>query len=77
MPRYYFHVIDSRAIIDTEGTEYPTLEKGRLAAIETAGGILKSEGMAAWHNNAWRMSVADEAGVVVFSLDFAADYHVH
>jgi hypothetical protein len=77
MPCYYFHVIDSRAIIDTEGTEYPNLEKARFVAIETAGSIIKSEGMAAWHNNVWRMSVADDAGVVVFSLDFAADNHGH
>jgi hypothetical protein len=75
MPRYLFHVIDGRAIIDTEGTEYPDLQHARLAAVQTAGRIIESEGPDASHNNAWRMSVADEAGTVVFSLDFSADLH--
>jgi hypothetical protein len=61
MPRYFFHVIDGRAVIDTEGTEYPDLQQARLAAVQTAGRIIELEGPEAWHNNAWRMSVADEA----------------
>ena len=62
MPRYFFHVIDGRAHIDTEGTEYPNIEKARLAAVETAGSIIKAEGTAAWSNNKWSMTVADEEG---------------
>lgn len=52
MPRYFLHVIDGRAIIDAEGTEYPDLEQARLAAVRTAGRIIESEGIEAWHNNA-------------------------
>jgi hypothetical protein len=46
---------DGRAVIDTQGIEYPVLQQARLAAVRTAGWIFKSEGPEAWHNNAWRM----------------------
>ena len=33
MPRYFFHVIDGREIIDNEGTELPGLKEARAEAI--------------------------------------------
>ncbi|RYF38270.1 MAG: hypothetical protein EOO38_25035 [Cytophagaceae bacterium] len=75
MPRYFFHVIDGRAMLDTEGTEFPNLEKARSEAVRTAGSIIASEGIEAWGNNRWRMVLADEKGAVLFSLDFLADKH--
>jgi hypothetical protein len=46
---------DGRAVIDTQGIEYPVFQQARLAAVRTAGRIIESEGPEAWHNNAWRM----------------------
>jgi hypothetical protein len=37
MPRYFFHVIDGREILDYEGTELSDLREARAEAIRTAG----------------------------------------
>ena len=68
MPRYFFHVLDSRALIDTEGTELAGLDEAHEMAIRSAGSILKAEGAAFWNGGQWRMSVADECGEICFNL---------
>ena len=71
MPRYFFHVLDGRALLDREGTELPNLASARSEAVRTAGEIL-SEMDGSWTGTAWRMSVADEEGIVLLTLDFMA-----
>lgn len=75
MPRYFFHVINRSAIIDTEGVELAGIAEARAMALQTAGEILSSEGDQFWHDGKWRMSVADAAGNICFTLDFSADTH--
>ena len=75
MPRYFFHVIDSRAILDTEGVELPGITEARDQAIRAGGDILVSEGDKFWDRGKWQMSVADESGKVHFTLNFSADTH--
>ncbi len=75
MPRFFFHVLNNRAILDAEGTEYGSFEEARVAAVRTAGEILVSEDMKFWENGNWRMAVADESGVILFTLDFSAKTH--
>lgn len=75
MPRYFFHIINNRAIIDDEGTELPDIEAARKMALRTAGEILASEGDTFWSDGKWRMSVADETGKICFTLDFSANTH--
>ena len=41
MPRYYFHVIDGKLLIDDEGTECANSAVVREEAIATAGAMLK------------------------------------
>jgi hypothetical protein len=48
MPRYYFHVIDGRNIIDNEGAELTGLRQARVEAIQLAGAILRDEGDTFW-----------------------------
>ena len=75
MPRYFFHVLNNRALVDVEGTELSGLEEARRVAVQTAGTILASEGDQFWRDGKWRMSVADESGTICFTLDFVADTH--
>ena len=49
MPRYFFHIIDGRDIIDHDGTELPGLRQVRAEAIRTAGAILRDEGDKFWN----------------------------
>ena len=73
MSRYYFHVMDGHAAIDTEGTELPDPHAARLEAVRTAGSILASgeaNGMLA--ETPWNMTVVDESSRTVFTLAFQA-----
>ena len=73
MPRYFFHVIDGRDIIDNEGSELADLKKSRAEAIQLAGAILRDEGDTFWNGQEWRLWVTDETGATVCALRFTAE----
>ena len=73
MPRYFFHVIDGREIIDSVGTVLPSLGQARAEAIRTAGAILRDEGDEFWNGTEWHMNVTDARGQPVLKLRFSAD----
>lgn len=73
MPRYFFHVIDGRNIVDQVGTVFPSLREARIEAIRTAGAILRDEGDRFWNGTDWQMNVTDVSGRPVLKLRFSAD----
>jgi hypothetical protein len=73
MPRYFFHVIDGRDIVDKVGTVLPNLREARAEAIRTAGAILRDEGDRFWNGTEWQMNVTDVSGDCVLKLRFSAD----
>lgn len=75
MPRYFFHVMDGRAIVDTEGMELDGIGDVRREAVRLAGAILMHEETSLVSGTPWHMTVADVFGQTVFSLRFAADQH--
>jgi hypothetical protein len=73
MPRYFFHVIDGRDIIDNEGSELASLKEARVEAIHLAGSILRDEGDEFWNGEQWHMNVTDASGQSVLKLRFSAE----
>jgi hypothetical protein len=73
MPRFYFHIIDGTAFIDTEGVELAGMNEVRRMAVTTAGQMLEQIGERFWEGKPWRLSVADETGVVVATLLFQSE----
>jgi hypothetical protein len=73
MPRYYFHIIDGRKIIDDEGSELAGLKEARVEAIHLAGSILRDEGDEFWSGEEWHMNVTDASGLSVLKLRFSAE----
>jgi hypothetical protein len=71
--RYFFHVIDSRSIIDNQGTEFPNLRYGCTEAIRLAGAILRGGGDEFWTGTEWQMTVTNASGQSVLKLRFSAD----
>jgi hypothetical protein len=58
MPRYYFHVEDSRTVIDRVGTELPNLDAAHKEAVTAAGEILRDGAAETLRNGEpWRMWV--------------------
>lgn len=72
MPRYFFHVIDGRRIIDNEGSELASLKEARVEAIQLAGAILRDEGDTFWKGEEWHMDVTDASGQSLLKLRFSA-----
>jgi len=74
MALYFFHTLDGKLTVDTEGSELPGIKEARAEAIHTSGEILRSRGDQL-NGSPWSMIVADAEGTVVYSLKFSADHH--
>lgn len=72
MPRYYFHIMDGRAVVDNEGTNLPDMAGVRQHAIQMAGHIIANIDTGLTKGWPWQMTVADADGKTVFSLWFEA-----
>ena len=70
MPRYYFHVFDSLAMFDEEGTDLPGIRAAQAEALHVAQELIGVTGSKAEFQSDWRIEVVDEAGSLVFRLEF-------
>ena len=70
MPRYFFHVRDGIDSPDLEGTELADLGSARAEALVYAGEIIRNAGMRAELGEEWRITVTDEAGLMLFVMTF-------
>lgn len=66
--RYHFDCVDSYREHDEEGTDLPDEEAARVMAVQFAGEVLKSDPETVWRSGQWRVEVADERGVLLFTL---------
>jgi hypothetical protein len=72
MPRFYFHIFDGRDQRDDHGTELSDFQEARVEAIRYASEILKDDAHRIALGEDWHMNVTDEAGLILFRLDFSA-----
>jgi hypothetical protein len=70
MLRYYFHVRDGRTSIDTEGTEFASLQDARVDAVRLAGAMLTDHAPLFWNEHDWELQVTDAANLTMFTLSF-------
>jgi hypothetical protein len=63
--------MDGKAIIDGTGMELGSTHEGRHQVIRPASEFL-SERIELWSDVSWRMSVTDESGTAVYSVEFSA-----
>ncbi|MFK4507144.1 hypothetical protein LPJ38_26505 [Bradyrhizobium daqingense] len=60
MPRYYFHVLNGKMLIDDVGLEVTDIEIVKVEAVKYAGTVLSSEQPTdMWKGIAWHMKVTD------------------
>ena len=57
MPRYFFHVIDGKEMLDTVGTVLAGEAEARAEAIVVSGEMLKDLGGAFWNHGEWQVRV--------------------
>ena len=71
MPRYFFHVHDSKDIPDHDGVELSGPDEARDKAVVAAGEALRDQDGQFWNSGEWRMVVQDESGAVICTLVFS------
>jgi hypothetical protein len=69
MPRYFFHVDDAFGL-DEEGRELGNIEEARCEAVKLAGKVICEHADKFWDTGEWTMTVANDAGLTLFSLTF-------
>jgi len=72
MSRYFFHIMNSRAIIDLDGTEFAGNTEARMHAIAITSTMM-SELDSNWKGEEWTMTVTDLEGVIILTLKFSAN----
>ena len=70
MPKFYFHVIDGKILVDGEGTELPDIDTARRQAVAIASSLLKGS-LTAWPSeHGWQVVIADASRTVLATLAF-------
>ena len=72
MPRYFFHVHNSRDIHDREGAELPDLKAAQTEATTRAGALLTQHASEFWNGHEWSIDVTDARGIILCTLHFLA-----
>ena len=63
MPRYYFHILNGKKLIDDVGAEMADIDALKAEAVKFAGTILMSEQPTdMWEGIPWEMKVTDRPG---------------
>lgn len=71
MPRYFFHIHDGFSTLDAEGTELSDLRRAQIEAVSFAGKVIADDARRMKFGDNWALEVADEGGVVLFTLAFS------
>jgi hypothetical protein len=70
MPCFFFHVHDGSDLKDDEGAVLDNREVAQHEAIRIAADIISDNAKKMKLGEAWAMEVLDEAGRLIFRLDF-------
>jgi hypothetical protein len=71
MPRYFFHVHDSKDMPDREGTEFPSDEAAKSQAIVLTGELLTDLDGDFW-GHPWILEVVDDSDSLVCEVAITA-----
>ena len=71
MSKFFFNIEDgSSSLRDDVGTEYPNVAAAQCDAVKYAGAMLCDHSTKFWKSGDWSMTVSNEAGLPLFSLQF-------
>ena len=77
MPKYFFNLADGHVSLDQEGSEVVSLEQARIEAVIYAASILRDRPDEVWAGGNWRVEVADEQGILLFTVVVMALDAIH
>ena len=71
MARYFFHIDDASNISDSLGMELSSREAAKCEALRYASRIICDDAKWYWDAGEFQMTVADEDGLTLFSVNLA------
>jgi hypothetical protein len=74
MPRFYFHTEDGVRIDDDEGADLPSLADARREGARVLGEMLRERPDAFWADGGLSLTVTDESGLTLFTLEVSATH---
>jgi hypothetical protein len=69
MPRYYFHLTSGHENLDKEGLDLASLPMARCRAVTMIAEVLCGSPESYWEHECYRVTVADETGLTLFSVE--------
>jgi hypothetical protein len=72
MPTFFFHTEDGERLQDGEGSQLPDVEAAKDAAVQILVEALRGASNRFWETESFRVVVADERGLTLFSLQMSA-----
>ena len=72
MPTFFFHTEDGERLDDAEGSDLPDLRAAQDAAVQILAESLRGNSRLFWDTQSFRVTVADERGLTLFSLEVSA-----
>jgi hypothetical protein len=73
LARYFFHMLNGRAVLDHAGVDLPSHLDARLHAIAMTSSIMSGLD-ANWRGEEWTMTVTDAEGAVILTLKFSGNF---
>jgi hypothetical protein len=72
MPTFYFHTEDGERLTDTEGSDLADIAAAEDAAVQILAESLRGNSKLFWDNGSYSITVADDRGLTLFSLQVSA-----
>ena len=76
MPRYHFNVYDGYSTHDRDGMQLADVHEARREALRLAINLLDDEAASGRLGDDWRMEVTNEAGGLLFRIDFIVELEI-
>ncbi len=73
MARFFFHLEHVRVVQDPEGSEHADLAAAKLHAVKLIAEALSQAPHHFWDADIYRMTVAQQDGLVLFTIDMFAN----
>jgi hypothetical protein len=72
MARFFFHLEHARIVRDEVGSEHADLNAAKIHAVKALAEALAREPEAFWASDAFRLTVAEVDGLVLFTIEMFA-----
>jgi hypothetical protein len=74
MPQYFFHTQDGVRFTDDEETSLADLTAARDEAVKIMAQLVEHEPSAFWETGSFSVTVTDERGLILLTLDLSGTY---